>query len=84
MTFPHTTAAASRLDVLSSAGSTNADLRAHADDEAGWPHLSAILTEDQIAGRGRLDRVWTTPPRSALALSVLLRVPAIPMETCAR
>ncbi|GAB6856968.1 biotin--[acetyl-CoA-carboxylase] ligase [Microbacterium xylanilyticum] len=78
MTFPHSTAAASRLDVVASTGSTNADLRAHVDDEAGWPHLSAILTEDQVAGRGRLDRVWTAPAGSAVALSVLLRVPRIP------
>ncbi|MGN7860930.1 biotin--[acetyl-CoA-carboxylase] ligase [Microbacterium sp. 22303] len=79
MSFPHSGAAAARLEIVASTGSTNADLRAHADDEAGWPHLSVILTENQVAGRGRLDRVWTTPAGSALALSVLLRVPAIPM-----
>ena len=79
MSFPHAAAASSRLEVLSSTGSTNADLRAHAADEAGWPHLSAILTEDQTAGRGRLDRVWTAPAGSAIALSVLLRVPGVPV-----
>ncbi|MGN8025048.1 biotin--[acetyl-CoA-carboxylase] ligase [Microbacterium sp. 22242] len=80
MSFPHSAAAAARLEILASTGSTNADLRAHADDEEGWPHLSAILTEDQVAGRGRLDRVWTAPAGSALALSVLLRIPAIPIS----
>ncbi|KJL34639.1 biotin--[acetyl-CoA-carboxylase] ligase [Microbacterium azadirachtae] len=79
MSFPHSTAAAARLEIVASTGSTNADLRALADDEAGWPHLSAILTEDQVAGRGRLDRVWTAPAGSALALSVLLRVPRVPV-----
>lgn len=79
MSFPHSTAAAARLEIVASTGSTNADLRAQADDEAGWPHLSAILTEDQVAGRGRLDRVWTAPAGSALALSVLLRVPRVPV-----
>lgn len=79
MSFPHSAAAAARLEILASTGSTNADLRAHAEDEAGWPHLSAILTEDQVAGRGRLDRIWTAPAGSALALSVLLRVPRIPV-----
>lgn len=79
MSFPHSTAAAARLEIVASTGSTNADLRAHAADEKGWPHLSAILTEDQVAGRGRLDRVWTAPAGSALALSVLLRVPRIPI-----
>ncbi|MBS1905012.1 MAG: biotin--[acetyl-CoA-carboxylase] ligase [Actinobacteria bacterium] len=79
MSFPHSAAAAARLEIVASTGSANADLRAHADDEAGWPHLSAILTEDQVAGRGRLDRIWTAPAGSALALSVLLRVPRIPV-----
>lgn len=80
MSFPHSAAAAARLETVASTGSTNADLRAHAGDEVGWPHLSAILTEDQVAGRGRLDRVWTAPAGSALALSVLLRVPRIPVS----
>lgn len=79
MSFPHAAAAAARLEIVASTGSTNADLRAHADDVTGWPHLSAILTEDQVAGRGRLDRVWTAPAGCALALSVLLRVPRIPV-----
>ncbi|MBS1698409.1 MAG: biotin--[acetyl-CoA-carboxylase] ligase [Actinobacteria bacterium] len=79
MSFPHSAAAAARLEIVASTGSTNADLRAHADDEGGWPHLSVILTEDQIAGRGRLDRVWTAPAGTAIALSVLLRVPGIPI-----
>jgi BirA family biotin operon repressor/biotin-[acetyl-CoA-carboxylase] ligase len=79
MSFPHSTAAAARLEVVASTGSTNADLRAHADDDHGWPHLSAILTEDQVAGRGRLDRVWTAPSGAAIALSVLLRVPDVPV-----
>ena len=79
MSFPHSTAAAARLEVVASTGSTNADLRAHADDDRGWPHLSAILTEDQVAGRGRLDRVWTAPAGAAIALSVLLRVPDVPV-----
>jgi BirA family biotin operon repressor/biotin-[acetyl-CoA-carboxylase] ligase len=37
-----------------------------------------MLTTDQTAGRGRLDRSWTTPPGTALAVSVLVRIPAIP------
>jgi BirA family biotin operon repressor/biotin-[acetyl-CoA-carboxylase] ligase len=45
---------------------------------ADWPHLSLLLTTDQRAGRGRLDRSWTTPPGTALAVSVLVVVPGIP------
>jgi BirA family transcriptional regulator, biotin operon repressor / biotin---[acetyl-CoA-carboxylase] ligase len=39
-----------------------------------------LLTTDQRAGRGRLDRTWVAPPDTALAVSVLVRVPGIPLE----
>ena len=39
---------------------------------AEWPHLSLLLTTDQRAGRGRLDRTWIAPPGTALAVSVLV------------
>ena len=64
---------ASRLLALPECGSTNAELRAHASDAVGWPHLSVLLTDSQTAGRGRLDRTWNTLPGAALAASVLLR-----------
>lgn len=62
---------------VESTGSTNADLVAAAAD-ASLPHLSVLLTRDQRAGRGRLDRVWQAPAGSALAVSVLVRVPEVP------
>jgi BirA family biotin operon repressor/biotin-[acetyl-CoA-carboxylase] ligase len=71
--IPRASAVASRIEVLPSTGSTNADLRAHAADVEGWPHLSVIVTRDQTAGRGRLDRTWVAPRGAALAISVLLR-----------
>lgn len=73
MEFPRSAARASRLHVVARTGSTNADLRAHARDTASWPHLSVLVTRDQTAGRGRLDRVWTAPAGAALAISVMLR-----------
>ncbi|GAA5148512.1 biotin--[acetyl-CoA-carboxylase] ligase [Microbacterium pseudoresistens] len=79
MTFPHASAAAGRLEVSASTGSTNADLLAHADDAENWPHLSVIVTRDQRAGRGRLDRQWVAPAGSALAVSVLLRAGEVPV-----
>ena len=36
-----------------------------------------LVAEHQAAGRGRLDRVWTSPPRAGLTVSVLLR-PDVP------
>lgn len=67
-------AVASRLLVLPECGSTNAELRERAADPGAWPHLSVLLTDTQTSGRGRLDRIWITPPGTALAVSVLLRV----------
>lgn len=65
----------SRLDVVRSTGSTNLDLRerARSADVAG----QILIAEEQLAGRGRLDRTWSAPARSALTLSVLLRPAAV-------
>ena len=73
MHLPRTTEVASHVLALAECGSTNAELRLRADDSTQWPHLSVLLTDSQTAGRGRLDRTWTTPPGSALAVSALLR-----------
>jgi len=59
------------LDVVQATGSTNADLAARAGQ--GAPEGSVLVAEEQTAGRGRLDRVWTAPARSGLFFSVLLR-----------
>ena len=73
MRFPQAEAVASRFEAIDESASTNAALRALSSDAAAWPHLSVLLTENQTAGRGRLDRSWVTPAGSALAISVLLR-----------
>lgn len=70
----------SRLDVVARTGSTNADLVAVAADAAAWPDRSVLATDHQDAGRGRLGRGWVSPPRAALAVSVLLR-PSAPRAT---
>jgi BirA family biotin operon repressor/biotin-[acetyl-CoA-carboxylase] ligase len=70
----------SRLDVVPQAGSTNADLLAAAAAEPGaWPDLSALVADHQVAGRGRLERSWETPPRTAVTVSLVLR-PAVAFE----
>ncbi|MFS0852530.1 biotin--[acetyl-CoA-carboxylase] ligase [Microbacterium sp. 179-I 3D4 NHS] len=76
--FPRARAAATRLESVPQSGSTNADLRALVAEEAAWPHLSVLLTRNQTAGRGRLDRSWVAPAGTALAVSVILRRPADP------
>ena len=59
------------LDVVQSTGSTNSDLVQRA--VAGEPEGAVLIAEEQTAGRGRLDRRWSAPPRSGLFFSVLLR-----------
>jgi BirA family biotin operon repressor/biotin-[acetyl-CoA-carboxylase] ligase len=63
------------LEVVPEAGSTNADLIAAAGQDA--PEGAVLVAEHQVAGRGRMDRVWTSPPRAGLTVSVLLR-PDVP------
>lgn len=76
--YPLAAAVSPRLHVMESSSSTNATLlRNAADDPDGHPHLAVVLTRDQRAGRGRLDRSWTTPPGTAIAVSALLRVGAV-------
>lgn len=81
MQFTRAQAVSPRIDVLAEAGSTNAELRERAADAVGWPHLSVVLTDNQTAGRGRLDRTWTTPAGASLAISVLLRNLPASMES---
>jgi BirA family biotin operon repressor/biotin-[acetyl-CoA-carboxylase] ligase len=63
------------VEVAQQTGSTNSDLLARA--AAGEPEGLVLAAEDQVAGRGRLDRRWLSPPRSSLMFSVLLR-PVVP------
>ncbi|SDY00594.1 BirA family transcriptional regulator, biotin operon repressor / biotin-[acetyl-CoA-carboxylase] ligase [Micromonospora pattaloongensis] len=60
-----------RLDVRRETASTNADAAEAA--RAGEPEGLIVVAERQSAGRGRLGRTWTSPPRAGIATSVLLR-----------
>lgn len=37
---------------------------------------SVVIADEQLKGRGRLGRVWHTPPGVAIAISVILKPPA--------
>jgi BirA family biotin operon repressor/biotin-[acetyl-CoA-carboxylase] ligase len=63
------------VEVVDAIGSTNAALVAAAAEDA--PEGTVLVAEHQEAGRGRLDRVWTSPPRAGLTVSLLLR-PDVP------
>ncbi len=62
------------LTAVRETGSTNADLAAAA--RSGAESGTVLVADHQTAGRGRLDRGWTAPPGTSLAISVLLRPPA--------
>ncbi|WP_308796753.1 biotin--[acetyl-CoA-carboxylase] ligase [Agromyces silvae] len=75
MDWERSRAVVPRLEFLEQAGSTNDELRVAAGgpDASGWPHGSVIVTDDQVAGRGRLGRTWLAPSGKTLAISVLIR-----------
>ncbi|WP_055713529.1 biotin--[acetyl-CoA-carboxylase] ligase [Streptomyces torulosus] len=67
------------VEVVQRTGSTNHDLvnlAARGDAEEG----AVLVAEEQTAGRGRLDRQWTAPPRSGLFFSVLLKPTEVPVH----
>jgi BirA family transcriptional regulator, biotin operon repressor / biotin---[acetyl-CoA-carboxylase] ligase len=59
------------VEVVEEAPSTNVLVAQRARRGAGEGLV--IVAEHQTAGRGRLDRTWETPARSALTMSLLLR-----------
>ncbi|RNL82319.1 biotin--[acetyl-CoA-carboxylase] ligase [Halostreptopolyspora alba] len=63
------------IDVCPESASTNTDLVNRARE--GAAQGTVLVAEHQTAGRGRLGRTFTTPPRAALTFSVLVR-PDVP------
>jgi len=59
-------------------GSTNADVADAA--RAGAAEGLIVVAEQQVAGRGRRDRVWVSPARAGLTVSVLLRPADVPQR----
>ena len=63
------------IRVVDTTSSTNADVRAAVDGGAGAGLV--VIAEQQTSGRGRLDRVWESPPRAGILMSMLVE-PAVP------
>ena len=61
------------VEIVSSTGSTNADLLAR-----GGPEGQVLVAEEQTAGRGRMGRSWMSVPGASLTFSVLLRPSSVP------
>ncbi|MCX4698299.1 biotin--[acetyl-CoA-carboxylase] ligase [Streptomyces sp. NBC_01373] len=68
----------SGVEIVQRTGSTNSDLVALVA-EGRAAEGAVLVAEEQSAGRGRLDRRWTAPPRSGLFFSVLLKPGGIPV-----
>jgi BirA family transcriptional regulator, biotin operon repressor / biotin---[acetyl-CoA-carboxylase] ligase len=64
--------------VLDTAESTNVEVAAAARGGAGAGLV--VIAEEQTAGRGRLERQWSSPPRAGVLMSVLLR-PTVEVAT---
>lgn len=56
-----------------SVASTNDEAAAWA--RAGAPQGAVVIADEQTHGRGRMGRIWHTPPHVALAVSVVLKPP---------
>ena len=69
------------IRVVAETGSTNSDLLAEA--RGGLAEGAVLAAETQSAGRGRMGRHWVSPPRAALAFSVLLRPKDVPRRAAA-
>ena len=65
-----------QIEVLDESPSTNAVVVEHA--RVGEAEGLVVVAEHQTSGRGRLDRVWITPPRAALTVSFLLTPKDVP------
>jgi BirA family biotin operon repressor/biotin-[acetyl-CoA-carboxylase] ligase len=71
MHLPLSSAVAPQLIVLDEIGSTNTELVRRVA-AGGVEDFTVIVTANQTAGRGRLDREWSAAPGAALAVSVFV------------
>lgn len=66
-----------KIVFLQETGSTNAVAFRMAED--GAPEGTTVIADSQSGGKGRLGRVWASPPGVNLYCSIILRPPIQPM-----
>ena len=76
--FPRSRTLTPGIEVISTIDSTNAEL-VRRERVAPQPHFTTLVTLDQTAGKGRLDRTWSAAPDASIAISVVIR-PEVPLE----
>lgn len=64
---------------FSSIDSTQNEL--HSLAKEGAPEGTVVIADQQLGGKGRLGRVWHSPPGSAISISILLR-PKLELHRC--
>ncbi len=69
---------AKKVYCFDSIDSTNEEAKRQA--LCGAPNASLFIAEQQLGGKGRLGRVWTSPPGIGLWFSVLLRSSLMPLQ----
>ncbi|HEY3308574.1 MAG TPA: biotin--[acetyl-CoA-carboxylase] ligase [Desulfuromonadaceae bacterium] len=67
-----------RLVCLEKTASTNADAFKLAEE--GAVEGTTVIADAQTGGKGRMGRVWLSPPRVNLYCSIILRPPVMPYE----
>jgi BirA family biotin operon repressor/biotin-[acetyl-CoA-carboxylase] ligase len=67
-----------RVMVYSRIGSTNDEAKRLA--EAGASEGTLVIADEQMTGRGRLQRTWWAPPGTALLMSLILRPDLAPHQ----
>jgi BirA family biotin operon repressor/biotin-[acetyl-CoA-carboxylase] ligase len=68
-----------RQDIYHFTVADSTNLRARALAEKGAPEGTVVVAESQTEGRGRRGRIWFSPPREGLYISLILR-PAMPPQ----
>ncbi len=67
-----------RIYTMETVDSTNNEAKRRAQE--GAPHGSIFVAEEQTGGKGRLGRVWKSPPKTGLWFTLLLRPKASPEQ----
>ncbi|MGN0360444.1 MAG: biotin--[acetyl-CoA-carboxylase] ligase [Hominisplanchenecus sp.] len=63
--------AGQEIAYFSTVDSTNNQAKRMAEE--GAPHGTLVIADEQTGGRGRRGRSWKTPPKSAIAMTLIVR-----------
>lgn len=66
--------------LLASTASTNDDVMGWASDDDAAPEGACVIADQQMSGRGRWGRSWSSAPGKALMFSLVLRPSEMPAE----